>query len=132
MSLKRCLGRACYDTDTLAGMEKRRWGSFSFRLGLQRLFSQENAVALLKMIIVSCKMKWQVAGRLWDGTGEMRIVFLQLMVITARRAGIDPRVSWHLLTDFRGSWIRPQKVRRKLSSLHCGYSWFTLMCRRSA
>lgn len=53
MSLKRCLGKACYDTDTPEGMEKRRRGSFSFRQGLQRLFSQENAVALLKMIIAS-------------------------------------------------------------------------------
>lgn len=55
VSLKRCLGRACYDTDTPAGMEKRRWGSFTFRQGLQRLFSQEKAVALLKTLIVSSK-----------------------------------------------------------------------------
>lgn len=108
MSLKRCLGRACYDTDTPAGMEKRRWGSFSFRQGLQGLFSQENAVALLKMIIASQKMKWQVAGRVQDGRGEMWIALLQLMDVTTRHSKMDLRaVNWQLLTDFRESWIRP-------------------------
>ena len=119
VSLKRCLGRACYDTDTAAGVEKRRWGSFSFRQGLRRLFSQENVVALLKMIIASWKMKWQVAGRVQDGTGEKQIVLLQL-TDTTRHLETDPRaVSWHLLTSGKagsglkksgGWWAHPMGV----------------------
>jgi len=44
-------------------------------------------------------MKWQVAGRVQDGTGEKQIVLLQL-TDTTRHLETDPRaVSWHLLTS---------------------------------
>lgn len=75
-------------------------GNLFFQAGSpEALYSQENAVALLKMIIVSCKMKWQVASRVWGGAEEIWIVLLQLMDITAAPAGTDPKISWHLLAD---------------------------------